>query len=199
MLYQAGAQGVHEWTSKVNDSGYAARQAAKLTDNLSGDVERLGGSLSTVLIEGGSGANDVLRFLTQTATGAVNAFGDLPGPLPRSAPACSASSAPAPCCSACSGTVIPRIQEARAALIGMGEAGAKANAALGVIGKGGAVAAATAVGVGCCRRRGTSFTRRRRSRRRTREAHRAAAGAGPATAETVKDTGTFNVDKLSSS
>lgn len=30
LLYQAGAKGVDDWTKKVNDSGYAARQAAAL-------------------------------------------------------------------------------------------------------------------------------------------------------------------------
>jgi TP901 family phage tail tape measure protein len=148
ILYSAGAQGVQDWTSKVNDSGYAARQAAKLTDNLTGDIERLGGSLSTVLIEGGSGANGVLRFLTQTATGAVNAFGDLPGPLAAVGTGLLGIVGTGTLLLGVLGTVIPRIQEARAALVGMGDGGVRANAALGVIGKVGAVAAASAVAVG---------------------------------------------------
>lgn len=78
IIYQAGAKGVRDWTAAVDDSGYAARQSAVLMDNLSGDVERLGGSLQTVLVQGGSGANAGLRFLTQTAEAAVNVFGSLP-------------------------------------------------------------------------------------------------------------------------
>jgi TP901 family phage tail tape measure protein len=81
VLYRGGAQAVQEWTSKVNDSGFAADQAAKLMDNLAGDVEELKGSLETALISSGSGANEGLRSLTQTATDAVNAFNGLPAPI----------------------------------------------------------------------------------------------------------------------
>jgi TP901 family phage tail tape measure protein len=79
VLYKDGAQGVTDWKNKVNDSGYAASTAAKLTDNLAGDLERLKGSLETVAIQSGGGASDGLRKLTQGANGAVNAFADLPG------------------------------------------------------------------------------------------------------------------------
>lgn len=81
ILYRGGAAAVQEWTGKVNDQGFAAKQAAMLTDNLAGDLERLKGSLETTLIQAGSGANDGLRGLTQTAEDAVNAFGALPGPV----------------------------------------------------------------------------------------------------------------------
>lgn len=78
ILYDQGAQGIADWTTKVNDSGFAAEQARVKTDNLSGDVERLGGALDTALIQGGSGANTVLRGLVQAADGAVSAFAELP-------------------------------------------------------------------------------------------------------------------------
>jgi TP901 family phage tail tape measure protein len=78
VLYKDGAQGVADWKNKVNDSGYAAQTAAKLTDNLAGDLERLRGSLETVAIQSGGGATDGLRKLTQGANAAVNAFADLP-------------------------------------------------------------------------------------------------------------------------
>lgn len=81
VLYDQGATGITDWTTKVNDSGFAAETARIQLDNLSGDVEALGGSFETALIKSGSGANDVLRLLVQTATGAVNLFGDLPGPI----------------------------------------------------------------------------------------------------------------------
>src|SRR5690606_24322344 len=67
VLYAEGAEGINEWTSAVNDQGYAAETAAAQTDNLVGDLERLGGSIDTVLIQSGSGANDVLRQLAQSA------------------------------------------------------------------------------------------------------------------------------------
>ncbi|EWT04827.1 hypothetical protein N864_05820 [Intrasporangium chromatireducens Q5-1] len=81
VLYTQGAQGVRTWSGEVNQSGYAMRQAATLTDNLKGDIERLGGSFETVLIKSGSGANDTLRMLTGTAENVVNAVGQIPGPV----------------------------------------------------------------------------------------------------------------------
>lgn len=81
VLYSEGATGIQSWTDKVDQTGYAAKQAAVLTDNLSGDLERLGGSFDTVLIQGGSGANGALRTLVQTAEKLVDAVGQIPGPL----------------------------------------------------------------------------------------------------------------------
>jgi TP901 family phage tail tape measure protein len=75
ILYKGGSRAVEDWTAKVNDSGFAARQAAMLTDNLSGDMERLGGSIDTALIQTGSGANAVLRDMAQWAEGVVNVLG----------------------------------------------------------------------------------------------------------------------------
>jgi TP901 family phage tail tape measure protein len=78
ILYKDGAAGVDKWRGAVNDSGYASETAAKLTDNLAGDLERLKGSLETVAIQSGGGANDGLRKLAQGANAAVDAFSDLP-------------------------------------------------------------------------------------------------------------------------
>ncbi len=78
VLYDEGEAGIREWTEAVNDQGYAAETAAMRLDNLAGDVEALGGAFDTALITGGSGANDVLRALVQTLTGAVDLFGELP-------------------------------------------------------------------------------------------------------------------------
>lgn len=85
IIYEDGAKGVQDWTTKVDDSGYAAIQAGILMDNLAGDVERLGGSLETALVKGGSGANDGLRALTQAAEGTVNAFSSLPDVVQQTA------------------------------------------------------------------------------------------------------------------
>lgn len=148
VLYEQGAAGVQQWTDKVNDSGYAAEQAARLTDNLAGDLERLGGSISTVLIGGGSKATGVLRFLTQAATGTVNAFGELPGPLAATAEGLLGVVGTGTLLLGIVGSIIPRIQEARAALEGLGAGGAAANRALGVVGKVGGIAAGAALGVG---------------------------------------------------
>lgn len=81
VLYTAGAEGVAEWTAEVNDSGYAAKVAADRLDNLSGDVEKLGGAFDTYLIKSGSGANDILRLFVQTATGVVDVLGEMPEPV----------------------------------------------------------------------------------------------------------------------
>ena len=81
VLYSQGAQGITDWTTKVNDTGFAAETARIKMDNLSGDIETLGGSFETALIKSGSGANDALRLLVQTATSAVNLFAQLPGPV----------------------------------------------------------------------------------------------------------------------
>lgn len=79
ILYTDGAEGVKKWKGAVNDAGYAQDTAAKMTDNLSGDLERLKGSLETVAIQSGGGVTSGLRSMTKAANGAVNAFGDLPG------------------------------------------------------------------------------------------------------------------------
>jgi TP901 family phage tail tape measure protein len=78
VLYKIGAAGVKEYTTAVNDNGAAARVAAKMMDNLSGDVEKLKGSLETALIESGSAANNVLRDMIQLVTSAVGAYSSLP-------------------------------------------------------------------------------------------------------------------------
>lgn len=85
ILYEGGADAVEKWTKQVDDAGYAERQAAMRTDNLLGDLERLGGAFETVLIKGGTGANDTLRGLVQTVEGAVDWFGELPDPVEQTA------------------------------------------------------------------------------------------------------------------
>ncbi|MFZ8758621.1 phage tail tape measure protein [Microbacterium sp. HMH0099] len=80
-LYQAGAEGVDQWTQAVDDSGYAAEQARTRLDNLKGDIEALQGAMDSALIQTGSAANDSLRYLTQAVTGLVGAYGDLPEPV----------------------------------------------------------------------------------------------------------------------
>ena len=81
ILYEQGAEGIRKWTDEVNDQGAAARQAATLTDNLSGDIERLGGAFDSVLIQTGSGANASLRTLVQGLEGLVETVGKIPGPV----------------------------------------------------------------------------------------------------------------------
>lgn len=79
ILYSDGAAGVDKWKNAVNDSGYAAETAQKQTDNLAGDIERLKGSIETLAIESGGGANSGLRVLTKTLNGIVDSI-DSMGP-----------------------------------------------------------------------------------------------------------------------
>lgn len=85
VLYTEGATGVAKWVKNVDDSGYAAEVAAKRLDNLKGDFEKLTGALDTAFIKSGSGANEVLRILTQAATNAVDAFSEMPTWLQQTA------------------------------------------------------------------------------------------------------------------
>ncbi|WP_203723793.1 phage tail tape measure protein, partial [Actinoplanes teichomyceticus] len=78
VLYEQGASGIQTWIDKVDDQGYAADTAARQTDNLIGDIERLKGSLETMAIESGSGANGGLRMLAQGANAVVDRFAELP-------------------------------------------------------------------------------------------------------------------------
>lgn len=81
ILYNEGADGIREYVEAVNDQGAAAAMAAIQNDNLSGDIEALGGALETVMIKGAGQADDVLRGLTQTVTTMVTGLTGLEGPM----------------------------------------------------------------------------------------------------------------------
>jgi TP901 family phage tail tape measure protein len=81
VLYKEGADGITEWTGKVNDQGFAAETARLKLDNLKGDVEKLGGAFDTALIKSGSAANGSLRQLVQGLTLVVDGVNALPQPV----------------------------------------------------------------------------------------------------------------------
>lgn len=81
VLYKQGAQGIADWTDKVNDQGFAAETAAIKLDNLKGDLEQLRGALETLLITGGEGSQGFLRGATQRATDFVNVLNEMPPEL----------------------------------------------------------------------------------------------------------------------
>ncbi|MEA1264253.1 phage tail tape measure protein [Microbacterium sp. STF-2] len=85
VLYEGGAKAVNEWTDAVDESGYAARQAAMRQDNLAGDIEKLGGAFDTALIKTGSAANDVLRSMVQGITELIDMYGEAPEPIQATA------------------------------------------------------------------------------------------------------------------
>lgn len=81
VLYTQGQAGIQGWIDKVNDTGYAAETASAKQDNLRGDLEKLGGSMETVFLRSGSGANNALRSIVQFADGVVDKIGQIPGPV----------------------------------------------------------------------------------------------------------------------
>ena len=144
VLYEQGGAGIEDWTSKVNDAGYAADTAARMQNNLAGDLEKLGGSFDTVLIQSGSGANDVLRGLVQGLEGLVDGIGKVPGPVLGVATGLAALVGGAGLLAGGLVTVIPKIQATREAMELLAPSGSKANAALSKTGR---IAAGAATGL----------------------------------------------------
>lgn len=77
-LYGAGESGVNKWTKAVSESGYAAEQAAAKNNNLKGDLENLSGSMESLMISVGEGAQGPLRKMVQGLDTLVDAFAGLP-------------------------------------------------------------------------------------------------------------------------
>lgn len=82
-LYEAGESGVNKWTKAVSESGYAAEQAAAKNNNLKGDLENLGGSMESLMISIGEGAQGPLRKMVQGLDTLVDAFAGLPSGAQR--------------------------------------------------------------------------------------------------------------------
>jgi len=133
ILYSEGADGIGEWVTAVNDAGYAEEVAAQKTDNLSGDLEALGGAFETQLIEGGSKATGALRGLTQGATDVVSGFSALPDTLQNVGLGLGGLAAGGLTTIGVAGTLIPKARELKTALEGMGAAGQFAGAHMGAI------------------------------------------------------------------
>lgn len=114
-FYQAGAEGVAEWTAAVDDSGYAAETAALRLDNLKGDLEELSGAWETMLIEFGEGGDAILRPLIQTLTQIVAGFADMPEPLQNVAVGALAVVAALALTGGTILTLVPKIAELRTA------------------------------------------------------------------------------------
>lgn len=133
VLYEQGADGIQTWIGKVNDAGYAATQAAKLTDNLSGDLERLKGSLETEFIESGSGAGGGLRTVVQVLNSMVDNFGRLPPAVSTSIVVLTALSGVALVAAAGVLKARQKVAELRAELEATGPAGAKTADGIGKV------------------------------------------------------------------
>lgn len=122
ILYNEGEAGISGWVDGVNQTGAASEMAAAKMDNLAGDLEQLRGSIETALIEGGSSATGVLRTMAQGATGAVNAFMDLPGPLQTAATALAGIGGSALVLVGGLGMLVPRVAAGAAAIKGLATA-----------------------------------------------------------------------------
>ena len=77
-IMNAGKKGVEDWTKAVSESGYAAEQAAAKNNNLKGDLENLGGSMESLMISVGEGAQGPLRKMVQGLDTLVDSFAGLP-------------------------------------------------------------------------------------------------------------------------
>lgn len=137
-LYQAGAEGVAEWTASVDDSGYAAETAAARLDNLKGDIEALGGAFDTALIQTGAAGNDVLRFMAQGLTNLIDLYNAAPEPVKVATLAVAGVTAAALLAGGAFLLGAPKVAAFNAALATMGpnaqRAGAAMTAAAGPIG-----------------------------------------------------------------
>lgn len=123
ILYAEGAEGMAEYVAAVDDAGAAARMAAIQNDNLSGDIEALGGAIESAIIENGSKANDMLRFLTQSATGLVTGFSSMPSGLQTVALGMGAVVTAGTLAIGVLGTMGPKVIQAKKALENMGKTG----------------------------------------------------------------------------
>lgn len=84
-VLKGGPGTIDKWTASMRNSrGEAERMGDTMRNNLKGDIEALGGSIESAMISMFSQADGPLRGLTQTATGAVNAFGGM-GPAGQTA------------------------------------------------------------------------------------------------------------------
>lgn len=145
VLYELGEQGIVDYTTAVNDQGAAAETAREKTDNLVGDVERLTGSLESLAIESGSGANSGLRAIVQTLDELVSWFGELPPVISGGVVILGALAA----ASLLGMSAFIRLRgaagKAIAELEAMGPAGERAAAGLHKVGRGATIAAAALV------------------------------------------------------
>jgi TP901 family phage tail tape measure protein len=144
VMYEQGAAGISKWESAVNDAGYAAETAAIMQDNLAGDIEKLGGSMDSVFLKSGSGANDFLRGLAQGAEDVVDAIGQIPGPVLSIGASIAGVAGIAALGAGAFLNLTPKVLDAVQAFDKLAPAGSKARGALAGVGK--AAGAAMALG-----------------------------------------------------
>jgi TP901 family phage tail tape measure protein len=132
ILYTDGAKGNRDWTNSVNEAGFAAAQAAGKTDNLNGDIKKLGAAFETGLIKSGSASNSVLRDMVQNLTGLVQALANAPQPVQSVALGLTALVAATALAGGGFLTMIPKIAAARLAMQQLQISGGRLAAGLGI-------------------------------------------------------------------
>ena len=147
VLFKQGADGIGDWIEKVDDAGYAAETAELRMDNLTGDLEKLGGAFDTALIKSGSAANDALRGLVQGVTNAVDAFGKAPEGVQATVLAVGGITAAVGLAGGAFLLAVPKVVAFKAALATMSPAAQRAAGVLGSIGKAAGVIAGLGVAV----------------------------------------------------
>lgn len=141
VLFNVGEKGIRDYISAVDDQGAATEAARKKTDNLIGDLERLRGSLETMAIESGSGANSGLRVLVQMLQGITDQFGRLPPEISGTAVVLTGLTGVALLAGGAFIKFRSTAADVNRELIAMGPAGAKAAGALQTVTKWGGRAA----------------------------------------------------------
>ena len=140
VLYEQGAGGIAEWTAKVNDAGFAQETAAIKLDNLKGDIEAFYGSLETALIKTGEGGNGLARQALQTATGVVNAYGEMDAGAQQAVFGATALTAAVALTSGGFLVLAPRVVATRAALAALAVQLPRTTAAMSNLGKAAGIA-----------------------------------------------------------
>jgi TP901 family phage tail tape measure protein len=145
VLYENGAQGIADWTDKVNEAGYAAVTASIKQDNLAGDLEKLGGSFDSVLIKGGSGVAEALRGMVQGAEDLVDAVGKIPTPILNAGVGMAGMTGAALLVGGVVMTTVPKFLEFKDSLDKIAPAGSRAGDGIRKVGKAAGVALAAVV------------------------------------------------------
>lgn len=133
ITYDLGTAGVKRYGEGVNKTGAAADSAAQKTNNLVGDLERLKGSVDTLAIQAGSGANGGLRTLVQMLGGMVDSFSVLPAGVQSTAVVLAGLTGVTAVGAAAWMKLSQKVREAQVALDGMGPTGQKFSGVLGTV------------------------------------------------------------------
>lgn len=147
VLYEEGADGISEWTSKVDDAGYASETAAIKLDNLKGDWEAFTGALDTALITMGDAADGPLRELVQGLTGLIDKFNEMPAGAQQAVFWVGAVASAGATALGSYLLLVPKMAELKSALDVLGPSAQRAGRAVSSIAKGAGVTAALAVAV----------------------------------------------------